>query len=201
MSATAHATKPLAVTVAHKTNAKIFAMKNILLLLILLLTFANCRKINNCDEKEKFVLAKRNYNGNELRTDGYYYSIHGSYPFILYRNGVAIGGRFGMNTVSLAELENLIISGEFYNSIKDDVYCWELFEISNNTIKTEYRNSLSGISCRYLSNNFGTILNDTTFVVNSVYNRENDQKTQTLNDTFRFKIFTPKPDSTNQYIE
>jgi len=139
------------------------------------------------------------YIGTELRMDGYYYSVS-RFPIILYRNGVAIDARMSLSRTSFNELESRIVNKEFDKQIEDDIYSWELFQISNNSISTESLSSLSAISCKYLVNEYGQIINDSTFILTSVYNQRDDKKNESTNDTFHFKRFAFKPDSTNKFI-
>jgi hypothetical protein len=48
----------------------------------------------------------------------------------------------------------------------------------------------------------GQILNDTTFVIAESYRMNEGKKTEVKerNETYHFKQFNPKPDSTNRFI-
>ena len=168
-------------------------------ILILILTSNACRKILNCDERESFTMAKRNYEGNELRINGYYYNSK-SYPELFYRNGITINGSLSDLISNISIVESLMLTGEYGSYIYNNEYRWGLFSIRNNIITREFKNQMSSISCKYPFKESGIIINDSTFVMNSIYNYENDEKTETSNDTFRFKEFTPKPDSINKFI-
>lgn len=168
-------------------------------ILIVILTSTSCRKILNCDEKERFTMAKNDYVGNELRINGYYYNTK-SYPELFYRNGITINGSLSDLISNLSIAESSMLTGDYGSYIYNNEYRWGLFTIRNNKITREFKNRMSSISCKYPFTESGIIINDSTFVINSIYNNENDKKTEPTLDTFRFKEFTPKPDSINKFI-
>ena len=166
---------------------------------ILVGSFSSCSKWH---DDEKLTLPKQPYLGNELRTDGYYYYTMDSEYFrsitFFYRNGVVfqpIGDAHSLQEVDEYVINKLV--GE--NSYHDVQWSWELFNIENDRILINYWVPPKPHQC-YIEE--GTILNDTTFVLQRYYRMENGEVTDegNINETFHFRQFSPKPDSTNMFI-
>ena len=154
-------------------------------------------------ENEELTLPKTPYTGNELRTDGYYYyTMNGEYfraITFFYKNGVAfqpIGDSHSLQEVDEYVLNELV--GE--NRYHDVQWSWELFNIENDRILINYWVPPRPFQCFFEE---GTILNDTTFVIQRYYRMENGEKTEEreTNKTYHFRQFSPKPDSTNMFIQ
>ena len=163
----------------------------------------------SCEEPviyKDFILKKIPYIGNELRMDGYYYRYLDceSNKYIaaccFYRNGIVL--HMGGGALSLKEADEYV--KQFMERDVNSNYersNWGLFVVDNQTIKfelyypQEYFTRWTGIM-------EGVILNDTTFRITSFYDLSNDER-YTVNDTFYFRQFSPKPDSTvaNKWIK
>ncbi len=172
--------------------------KRYLFLIIGLLMF-----MSSCDKlfpDEKLTLQRKNYTGNELRTDGYYYTQFGDIYkiYFFYSNGILFsGGDVYKNNIS--EYEQRYKDGSFGLSKKNNKLYWGLFQIKDNKVKVEkwYPSSGGGMPA-YLHS--GEILNDTTFVITkSVHPKTGKEKE--LNEVYHFKQFDNKPDSTNNFIK
>jgi len=167
--------------------------------LFLILFLTSCEKW--FWQHDKLHLEKRDYDGTELRIDGYYYDEYGSDvkylgAIFFYQNGVILnGGAFEKNRVE--EVENYYKNNPLY----DSRWSWGLFNTDSCTIKFERWYPSEFINPAYISE--GEILNDTTFVITKQYRikREVEKELRVLNDTFHFKQFSPKPDSTNNFIK
>ena len=155
----------------------------------------------SCDcSDEDFSIKRKSYFGNEIKTNGYFYSNDSTSRTtrvkFFYRNGVVLsGGRYSLNDLDIIESE--ILSGTFINIA--DKYNWSPFEINNNTLVTEYYYD-NPPSCKLLTaKSFYEIQNDTTIV----YKRtdQSGYKDIVSNIVWRFKQFSPKPDSTNVFIK
>lgn len=162
-----------------------------------------------CGDDDPLSISKTGYTGNQLKIDGYYY---GGYPanenlkqdavidtWFLYRNGVALDG----NTIEYQELaaqENDWKTSEWHSNIKDLKYHWGVFTIEGNTIQIEKWYPSEKPYSSYV--NKGLILNDTTFLITEQYRMVDGSQTDKVirNETFYFKQFSPKPDSTNPYV-
>ena len=150
------------------------------------------------------------YRGNELRIDGYYYHSIDDAPVVteevgprvhtycLFRNGLV--KRYGtINLSQLDQFEESIQQSRFegrYNSSE-----WGVFHIENQRIKFEER-GMRGHGERLGSTIFqGKVLNDTTFVLDSVLLPGSDEsKPLSHVRVFHFKPLKTKPDSVNRYI-
>ena len=150
--------------------------------------------ISSCGgDLDPLELQKQDYRSNELRVDGYYYTISNSNSITkiqtaicLYRNGLFLD--IGLPDLSNLETADDYIKNKktaFSNLSKPQPY-WGLFQISPNKVTIE--------RYEYVSNgNYptkmidGVIKNDTTFVILLFKD----------SDTFRFRAFSPKPDSIN----
>ncbi len=166
----------------------------IILLIITVMFFSNsCRKCIFPDEE--LTLSKEPYTGHQLRIDGYYYSEFGSVYriYFLYYDGVILSADF--LTESLVEQEQSSIYESFKSTKKIN---WGVFNIDNDIIQVEkwYPSSGGGMP---VSIHKGEILNDTTFIMTiSIHSKTGKQRE--LNETYHFKAFSPKPDSTNSFI-
>ena len=178
-------------------------MKKIVFYFLLLVFCLSCEKLIAYKD---FILKKTLYTGNELRMDGYYYRYYDCggnnciAAYCFYRNGVLLD--MGGAALSLEEADE-----EIKQFIKRDINSnyerlnWGLFVIDNQTIKfelyypQEYFTKWTGIM-------EGVILNDTTFRITSFYDPSNDER-YTVNDTYYFRQFSLKPDSTvaNKWIK
>jgi hypothetical protein len=174
---------------------KIKNMKtNIIVLIILLLNVLSCEKINESDDV--LTLQKQNYFGSDLLLNGIYFTVkenfEGSYyqRYALYRNGIIrdLGAAIEIDSPD-------ILTG---NSKAD----WGVFQIYSNEIKFEkWYPSSGGPLKAYIR--AGNILNDTTFVITESYRMHKGKKTEekVRNETYHFRQFSPKPDSTNSFIK
>ena len=174
----------------------------LLIILSLLCLASNCSK-DKIFKDDVLSIPKLPYNGNQLRIDGYYYEIGVDgylYPeYFFYSNGslIYIGGRYSPNTID-TELEYFIKSPNYIDDAKNDKLSGGLFIIDGVSIKFEkwYPSSGGGLPAYIRS---GVILNDTTFLISkSVRSKTGEEKE--LNETYHFKQFSPKPDSTNVFI-
>ena len=163
----------------------------IVIILAMLFNLLNCGK----DRDDKLNLIQQDFNGNQLRLDGYYFTQIESYNgfiyprYTLYQNGII---RFlgGPNT-----LDNIIFSSANYKTN------WGIFNIENDNIQFErWYPSSGGPLEAYVR--VGKILNDTTFHITETYRLLNGEKTQyrLKDEIYHFKQFSPKPDSTNNFI-
>ena len=170
--------------------------KQLFKVLIVLFVFISCKK-----NDEKFNIGKRNYSGTELKTNGYYYHLSSGplkvYNFkFLYRNGIILGGA----SYEEYKVENALqdfANGNYSNSVKNDNTAWGVFQINSNKIEYEFHTppAPSGIS---LSS--GIILNDTTFEITQNSLQDGSKKIS-VDEIYHFKKFSPKPDSTNNFIK
>ena len=146
-------------------------------------------------EDDKLSLPLRPYVGNQLQVAGYYYCEKLSQGYAFYRNGVILelgGGYYSINELE----ENLI---KYYNepSLLNHKYRWGIFIIEGHNIKFErlYPGNINWAA--FIRE--GVILNDTTFHITKSY-RSNGTEHRAKDEIYRFRRFSPKPDSTNNFI-
>jgi len=175
-------------------------MKTLLLLVIMSLINTNC---SIWKDLEPLSRTKEPYNGNQLRIDGYYYRnindmIYDIYFF--YSDGIVLsvsGSEESLEDANNYIFENFINSEDY----KDIAYQWGVFNINGNQIVFERWYPSEWPYAAYCRE--GHISNDTTFIVTESYKLKNGEKTEVdaINEMYHFKQFSPKPDSTNEWIE
>lgn len=175
---------------------------NTKLLIVIIMLFIG---MNSCDkwlQDEELTLPQQPYTGNELRTDGYYYyTMNGEYfraITFFYKNGVAfqpIGDAHSLQEVDEYVINELVGKNRYH----DVQFSWELYNIEDERILINYWVPPRPYQCYFEE---GTILNDTTFVIQRYYRMENGEKTgeTEINETYYFHALSPKPDSTNVFI-
>jgi len=158
--------------------------------------------IFSCGKDAMLQLARTDYSGNDLKLDGYFLGngnddgVTNAYFF--YRNGVILYGGGFPNDMNIEEVEETWRSDSFDQLIKDQKTGWGVFSISNTDIQFETWEAGNGRLKTAVRS--GEILNDQTFVITRLLNNYTNN-TVALKDTFRFQSFSPKPDSTNLFIQ
>jgi len=178
-------------------------MKRLIFLLTILMTLMSCK---DWLDDEYYTLEKRPYTGSEIKTNGYFYSHQlkngsnkeGISILVFYKDGTAIDFAF--------DGDNLEVENDVFKVnplwLKNNKYNWGLFNIESDTIKIERLNSYGTVRA-YMYTLVGIIENDTTICII----REQTSTDAILdvpfnmNQTFHFKEFSPKPDSTNVFIK
>jgi hypothetical protein len=168
-----------------------------ILTIAVILTMNNCRK----EKKDDVLSLKREpYTGSELRIDGYYFNKYGTgnlTVYFFYDNGILLyGSSFPID--HLSEHESDYIDGEHYEFAKNLKYYWGVFNINGGEIMFERWYPSQPPLRAFISS--GTILNDTTFHINRFYHSDGSVSDE-VNETYHFRQFTPKPDSTNIFIK
>ncbi|MBO6161358.1 MAG: hypothetical protein J6O01_07760 [Bacteroidales bacterium] len=190
-------------TLMRNHSLRIMIKSGLLFFVIIALSAGSCSK-NNIP----VPLTKVEYTGNQLRTDGYYYSIDDEllYLSVLYRDGFCIHtlthkpDDFGPDTLQC--IENKLLNPGFISKLKDFPSQIGVFKINDIVIEIEIWDDVGRIIGGDVLNTFsyyGKILNDTTFFVYKRVNNEND-KTYTEDLTYHFVKYDSKPDSTNRFI-
>jgi hypothetical protein len=161
------------------------------------ITFFILFSLIGCDKLCDIPPLKTNrvrYIGNALRLDGLYYTKDFKSNFFLYRNGILKG-------VCVDDAINAI-PNKFKCSLNADIiagaqkvpYFWGVYLIEQDSIRIETWGTIADCSYDTFQRK-GKILNDTTFLIAGMVNRNS-----TIQDTFYFAAFSPKPDSTNKFI-
>jgi len=158
--------------------------------------FMSC--CNKLFPDEKLSIQRLDYNGNELRTDGYYYyfSLNNTVVYFLYKNGIILcAASYSSTDLNTVESEMIKVYPD-YKKYKDG---WGVFLVNGNKINYEIWNTSTGYSLPVIKCN-GIIENDTTFRITETYFSDS-KKTDYGETVFHFKQFDNKPDSTNNYIK
>lgn len=150
---------------------------------------------------DKPTLQQKQYEGEKLRIDGFYCSDTKdddavTQIFVLYRNGVVMGG-FGTYYSKVDETYNRLIEEKDQGHFVDIIDWWGLFEIEDSIIRLEYYLPSMYGHHTYLMQ--GTILNDTAFHMTQV--KQSDKSDyETIDYLYRFHKADSKPDSTNNFF-
>lgn len=172
-----------------------------LFLFLLILLSSSCEK-----DIQELMISRTPYTGSNLRIDGYYFSARtladGIPIAIFYRDGVCFHCFFGAtgasDTLKYIETEILLDEG-FINKLKSEPSCIGVYQVAGNSLTFETWERVGSRKIITFSH-FAEILNDTTFFLRKRVN--NDQNvTREENIIYRFKKFSPKPDSTNTFIK
>jgi hypothetical protein len=147
---------------------------------------------------DQLTMQRVDYNGNELRTDGYYYYFvqeqNRTVIYFLYKNGVILW--YGTYlTFNIDDIEKEIVNKSFKS--KDH---WGVFIVNSNIIQYEmWIEAPSGVrAC--INRCSGYIENDSTLCFTESYNSGRNE-TRQIDEVWHFKQFDNKPDSTNVYIK
>ncbi len=148
----------------------------------------------SCTMRLKPLLFERvDYHGNKIKIDGYYYHsrtidnvLHTS-AYFFYRNGVYY--RWGWSKASNLEIfESKIRDQEYLQHMNNVPYGWGVYIVLRDKIQYSGWSTSVGGSYPAFKGEW-EILNDTT-----LYDRKFDE-------TWYFKEFSPKPDSTNRFVD
>lgn len=158
----------------------------------------------SCDkELHELSMSKTPYTGDELRIDGYYYSSLTSANDIgiavFYSDGVCIHMYMRIerqDTLDFIENEFLLNNALISRLLNTPTHIG-VFQIYTESIEFETWEAGRDITT---FSHFGEILNDTTFLLKKRINNAQN-KTFFENLTYRFKQFSPKPDSANNFIK
>jgi len=166
------------------------SMKYIIIVVLLISVFSNCKVA------ESLTLERMDHNGNDLRIDGYYYHPYesGYIAFFLYRNGVYLSSGAILETSSLEQLDQKFLDREVI-PMTNIQWFWGVFRVKGGSINIE--RWLPGTGGPYPTQLLdGELLNDSTILISGLRGK----KYEGIIDTFKFRQFSPKPDSTNSFI-
>lgn len=164
---------------------------------LLSFNFFSCSKVLPDDV---FVLKKADNISKRLKLNGYYYQkwenekIYGVNVFFSNGNNLFLG-----DNTTIKELETNLNNDSWLKNIYKHKTWWGLYEINGDDIKFEryYPSSGGGLPAYIRS---GKIINDSTFVITQS-KRSDGTGMQEKNETYHFRQFSPKPDSTNNFIK
>jgi len=195
-----------------KTKKQIISALSIITLVII-----------GCEGFEPLPFQRENYIGNNLKTDGYYYFFSNKNDetndgtkyyeaFMLFRNGVYVlvtSGSYSIKLDSISRLKQ--VDKDVKNRVdKQNNFInlnpnWGIFKINGQSI--QIKRWLSGNGQDYpIQTLKGTIINDSTINIfqkigDESSSKNSKKKTYIVDETYHFRQFSPKPDSTNKFIK
>jgi hypothetical protein len=170
-----------------------------ILLIILSVTFASCRKLGLCKDDELTITRQAN-NSSSMKLNGYYYGISDedsayAQVTIFYRNGLIYRGP----SYTIVEIMNNKVDLRALIDRQREIKSgWGIYKVNNGNIENQSWAFSQG--CKPVVVEKWEILNDSTFRITSWKNTNSD-KVNAINLTYRFRSYSPKPDSTNNFIE
>ncbi len=167
-------------------------MKRLTLLLILLVTLTSL----SCKEEIDAVLTmqKTPYTGNELRIDGYYYTVTQNFEgdlyqvYFFYSNGVY---RYCGTFKNLND-----ISGDWGDG--NSRLLWGYFEVRDSTFRFERWQVTATVE------RSGVILNDSAFRITQrrlTSGESPNPQVESIDELYHFVEYSPKPDSVNRFLD
>ena len=149
----------------------------------------------------KFSIQRTDYIGNEIRTDGYYYYfVQGTDRIVIhffYKNGITLWVGTYANS-NITEIEKEMVS--LYSMRRKMKSAWGLFLVNGSKIQYERIAEDPSSLAAAIDRRSGYIINDTTiYFTENHYSDRNE--TKQINQTWHFKQFDNKPDSTNRFIK
>lgn len=149
-----------------------------------------------------------------LRVDGYYYLYEtyqyqldkkwvqdkATHVYLLYGNGVAVNMNNYPGWVEEETIEQNILNPAFSDIRRKDRLGWGVMKVAEDSSLTfnHWSHDSSGHISAMKS---GKIIDDTTFVFTEYRNITGRRNIRVLTDTFHFRHFLPKPDSTTQFFQ
>ena len=176
-----------------------YSIKTAIVLLFVMLLNLKCSWFESQEDQLSF--SRTPCKENKLKLDGYYYrslSFDHIEIYFFYRNGNLLYGT-ATNLGGLENLESFFSNGKYYEHAKNDNTFWGIFRITGNTIEYERWVPADGMGSAPIYRYTGTILNDTTFQMYSSC-RVDGTDENPYNYVFKFKRFSPKPDSVTKFI-
>lgn len=160
-----------------------------------------CRIETDQQQDDLLSIPRVPYLGDDLRLIGYYYDLYNNQYYdlnFLFRNGVLLHCGSGYDQTAMTNLEADFASGAFHSMAFGSKTAWGVFLIDSPSVALErwYPSSGGPLKSYVLS---GTIVNDSAFHITGS-RRSNGTELQSVDFTYHFKQFGPKPDSTNQFV-
>ena len=155
--------------------------------------FAICYVFFHCTSAEKLTLVRGGYSQSNFKTEGYYYTRYenGYIALFFYENGVMYTTNAILDVSNLDDLDDRIRSGHQGGKAVQLRWFWGVYQSESDTIKVN--RWLSGTGSIYPAKlSKGKIISPTVIQMPWI----DDQVTE-----FKFRQFSPKPDSTNTFIK
>jgi hypothetical protein len=153
--------------------------------------------VMSCLKDDNLGLNLTDNQSSSLKMDGVYLledSLGVVDLYYFYQNGTLLS----RGSVIKKDLETKLnaLSNPTNENYKNIKFLWGVYQIENKQIKFE-RWYPSDIPYKALIKE-GEILNDTTFIINKAY-KSNGQELKILNEMYRFRKMSIKPDSINAF--
>ncbi len=167
-------------------------MKPVIIIFLIISTLFSCGDI----EYEDFSIEQHNYTGNEIRTDGFYWSFCNNldeidFSFcVFYRNGILVKA-----ASSSSEGEDIIERVEGASLQGDINHMWGVYEIYDSLIHVEMLWQDGQMGDYVVTTTYFSIINDTTIKL-EYFEYLDVVDTVFQNPIYYFKQYSPKPDST-----
>jgi hypothetical protein len=150
---------------------------------------------------DKLSLGKTFIDSSILQLDGYFFRPYGKENkctiVLLYKDGTFCDWDAGVDVSNLLSLEKDFLENSKLSKRKGLKFSWGIVSIKDSTIKLERWYASEPPLRSYLKS--GKISNDSTFVLTSS-TRSDGSDRETINETYHFRKFAPKPDSTNKFV-
>lgn len=167
--------------------------------LFILLSLLSCKKCKELPDDD--LCSSRTWNNSTLlRTDGYYYFEYNNHSYrdivFLYQNGIFIDDGIS-GSENFDDEQQYLSDNSFYANYQNNKLKWGIYSIQDSSIVTERWYPSEDYFPVY--SRIGKIVNDSTFSVTQSF-RCDGSDSQSENAIYHFKKFSPKPDSTNTFI-
>ena len=162
-------------------------MKNIISLIFIVL-FLSCDKYSRKD----FSFERMDYEGDEIQINGYFYDKRNADEyevFYLYRNGVVFGPHIYRQHTSQSDLEENLRSRALTHTEDGTPPDWGIFQVIDDDVILEVWDQIGGGP--YPVHRMEGVIQENNTLDFSAINE----------GVFEFQEFSPKRDSTNQWIE
>jgi hypothetical protein len=160
----------------------------------------------NCKRYSKLLIHRKDVNTSTLNLNGYYFLEESGENkglksiYFLYKNGILLyAGSYKDSEIN--SIEKKIIKDYLNNSneiAKRNLINWGVFSIDGTEISMEKWEPTEGM--RRTSIKRGIVLNNQSFIINYLYSPFSN-KNNKVSDIYHFRTFSPKPDSTNNFIK
>jgi len=152
----------------------------------------------SCSFTNSRVIHSNTFNKELLNIKGVYYCEFdwGYHLQFIYKNGVVLSMAGNSDKSQTLDLQfRQIVKGWKESKYQENRYLWGAVEVANGGIFIN-RWQAGGLGPTYIKTEKGKILSKESFVIFSISGNELEKY-----ETYKFHPYSPKPDSTNSFIE
>lgn len=171
-------------------------LKNVIIRLFLIITL-----ITGCSiiSQAPYIQNQEEFPADCIKIDGFYYYKwkDGGYSIkFVYGNGtiLSLGGNPDKNQ-SIREIADEIIRRWQESDYQENKYLWGAIFLEESKFQIK-RWQAAGLSPDYVKTVSGSILSDSSFVIESINGKRLDETR-----VYQFHPYSPKPDSANKFID